>query len=174
MTVDGELRLPSYYIYNYDDKLSFETSLYNRMAYMDSTGFYEEHGVFPLENGLECGRNGLRWNFRSNDLNHDVETVNATEGGAGTNIAAIPATGNYFRLSAPTGGQYKNYRIPDNVSGIGKELVITVTSTDPNGFLRVYPPNSGDLFVNGESVAYIDFVWGRKLVLHSDGVRWYV
>ena len=172
--IGGELRLKSYYIYNYDDKLSFETSLYDRMAYMDHTGFYEEHGVFPLENGIECGRDGLRWNFRSNDINHDVEIINATEGAAGSSVASIPSVGNSFRLSAPTAGMYKNFRIPDNAIGIGKELILTCTSMDPNGFIRVYAPSSGYLMSNGASVAYIDFPWGRKLVLHSDGNRWYV
>lgn len=128
----------------------------------------------PADDGYEFGVDTRRWNIHANDEDHDVEIVNATEGSAGTNIAAIPAIGNYFRLSAPTAGGYKNYRVPNNISGIGKELVITATSTDPNGFLRVYAPNSGSLFVEGASVPYIDFVWGRKLVLHSDGVRWYV
>ena len=176
LNLDGALNFSGYSITTYDgDAFYVETS--GGWQLIKSTlagGTIITSGLFPTANGLECGKDGYRWNFRSNDTNHDVEIINATEGAAGSNIASIPSVGNCFRLSAPTDGGYKNFRTPDNVPGIGKELVLTCTSIDPNGFIRVYAPSSGYLMSNGASVAYIDFSWGRKLVLHSDGNRWYV
>ena len=176
LNLDGALNFIGYSINTYDGDAFYveNSSGWQLIKSTLANGTIITTGLFPSGNGLELGKDGYRWRLRADDTNNEVEIINATEGSAGTNIAAIPAIGNYFRLSAPTSGGYKNYRVPDKVSGIGKDLVITATSTDPNGFIRVYPPNNGDLFVNGNAVSYIDFVWGKKLVLHSDGVRWYV
>ena len=175
--LDGALRFTGYNITSYDGLgLFVQTSGSDQLLKMTvADGAIIGYGCHPDVQGRELGRAGQRWNVRSNDINHDVEIIDATEGAAGSNIASIPSVGNYFHLSAPTAGGYKNFRIPNNVSGIGKELVLTCTSMDPNGFVRVYAPSSGSLMMsNGASVAYIDFTWGRKLVLHSDGNRWYL
>ena len=132
------------------------------------------YGCHPYSNGLELGKDAYRWRLRADDANHEVETINATEAPAGTKIYQIPSVGNYFRLGHPTSGQNKDYRVPTPSSGIGKELILTCTSDDPNGFVRVYAPSGGSIAYNGSYVTYIEFPWGKKLVLHTDGVRWYV
>ena len=131
-------------------------------------------GLFPSGNGLELGKDGYRWRLRADDANHESEIINATEAPAGTNIYQIPSVGNYFRLGHPTSGQNKDYRVPTPSPGIGKELILTCTSDDPNGFVRVYAPSGGSIAYNGSYVTYIEFPWGKKLVFHTDGVRWYV
>ena len=176
LTLDGSLKFTGYEVTSYSGAGFFvETSGGDQLLKMTvADGAIVGYGCHPYSNGLELGKNAYRWRLRADDANHEVETINATEAPAGTNIYQIPSVGNYFRLGHPTSGQNKDYRVPTPSSGIGKELILTCTSDDPNGFVRVYAPSGGSIAYNGSYVTYIAFVWGRKLVLHSDGVRWYV
>lgn len=176
LILDGSLKFTGYAVTSYSGTGFFvETSGGDQLLKMTvADGAIVGYGCHPYSNGLELGKNAYRWRLRADDANHEVETINATEAPAGTNIYQIPSVGNYFRLRHPTSGQNKDYRVPTPSSGIGKELILTCTSDDPNGFVRVYAPSGGSIVYNGSYVTYIEFVWGRKLVLHSDGVRWYV
>ena len=176
LVLDGSLRFAGYEISSYSgDGFYVETSGGDQLLKMTTAGgAVIGNGCFPYSNGLELGKGSYRWRLRADDVDNDSEVINATEGMAGSNIYQIPSVGNYFRLGHPSSGGYKNYRIPNNISGIGKELVLTCTSDDPNGYTRVYAPSSGALISGGASVSYIDFIYGRKLVLHSDGSKWYV
>lgn len=176
LNLDGALNFIGYSINTYDgDAFYVENS--SGWQLIKSTlvdGTIITTGLFPSGNGLELGKYGYRWRLRADDANHESETINATEAPAGTNIYQIPSVGNYFRLGHPTSGQNKDYRVPTPSTGIGKELILTCTSDDPNGFVRVYAPSGGTIAYNGSYVAYIEFPWGKKLVFHTDGVRWYV
>lgn len=181
LLLDGAIRFSGYNITSYDgDAFYVETS--GGWQLIKSTlaeGTIIATGLFPTGNGIECGKDSYRWNFRSNDLNHECETVTATNTTPGSSIQTIPSTGNYFKLTNGSGGATRNYRIPNAPgSGIAKRIVLFSGSTDPDGFTRIYPPSSGQLWNKGVQVTtFIEFNspdWGLKIAMDSDGSDWYI
>lgn len=136
-------------------------------------------GLFPTGNGIECGKDSYRWNFRSNDLNHDCETITAVNTTPGASILSIPSIGNGFRIVNGSDGSTRNYRVPNGPgAGIMKRIVLFSASVDPTGFTRIYPPSSGQLWNKGYQVTtYIEFgssAGELKIVMDSDGSNWYI
>lgn len=181
LSLDGALQFSGYNITSYDgDAFYVETS--GGWQLIKSTlaeGTIIATGLFPTGNGIECGKNSYRWNFRSNDLNHDCETVTATNTTPGSSIQTIPSTGNYFKLTNGSGGATRNYRIPNAPgSGIGKRLALFSGSSDSDGFTRIYPPSSGQLWNGGLLVTtYVEFnssAGALKIVMDSDGSNWHI
>lgn len=180
LSLSGYLRLPGFAIRDESSRLTFETfPTLARIAYMDEHGVFIESGLYPLTDGIECGSNDSRWNFKSNDLDHDCDVVTATNTTPGASILTIPFTGNYFTLTNGSGGGTRNYRIPNAPgSGIAKRIVLFSRSTDPDGFTRIYPPSSGQLWNKDVQVTtFIEFNspdWGLKIAMDSDGSNWYI
>ena len=181
LSLDGALQFSGYNITSYDgDAFYVETS--GGWQLIKSTlaeGTIIATGLFPTGNGIACGKDSYRWNFRSNDLNHECETVTATNTTPGSSIQTIPSTGNYFKLTNGSGGATRNYRIPNAPgSGIGKRLALFSGSSDPDGFTRIYPPSSGQLWNGGAQVTtYVEFnssAGALKIVMDSDGSNWYI
>lgn len=181
LRLDGYLRFVSYLVTDYDGVgLHFESTGGTLLARM-STGGGTEIGIgcYPETDGLELGQDARRWNVRSNDLNHDLETLTATNTTPGASILDVPSTGNGFRLVNGSDGSTRNYRIPNGPgAGIMKRLVLFSASVDPTGFTRIYPPSSGQLWSGGTEVTtYIEFgssAGQLKIVMDSDGSNWYI
>ena len=179
--LDSELRFTGYNITSYDGLgLFVQTSGSDQLLKMTvADGAIIGYGCHPDVQGRELGRAGQRWNVRSNDLNHDLETLTATNTTPGSSILSIPSTGNGFILVNGASGSTRNYRVPNAPgSGIMKRIVLFSASIDPTGFTRIYPPSSGQLWNGGTQVTtYLEFSSSAgklKIVMDSDGLNWYI
>ena len=181
LLLDGELRFTGYNVTSYDGAGFYvETSGSDQLLKMTvADGAIVGFGCHPDVQGRELGRAGQRWNVRSNDLNHDLETLTATNTTPGSSIFAIPSTGNGFILVNGASGSTRNYRVPNAPgSGVMKRIVLFSASIDPTGFTRIYPPSSGQLWNGGTQVTtYLEFgssAGDLKIVMDSDGSNWYI
>ena len=183
LNLDGSLNLIGYNVLTYDgDAFYVETT--TGWQLIKSSLLYGTEisvGLYPTANALQLGKSGYRWDLRANDVDNDLETLTATQGSLGSNIYQIPSEGNFFRLVAASGSGYRNYRLPNPSSGVGKTIVLFSSSSDPDGqFATIYAATGGTgIIYNGlaqiSGTGHLQFgAITLCYTFHSDGSSWHV